>query len=111
EGRSLLLRLARISSARAACVMLSRDAFRPGQGENEISGKRKKLGGAAAKDRHPDGERIGDRNGTGTQGAGSGRLARALGAIERAGNRLPDPALLFFLLMLLTWAVAALLSQ
>jgi aminobenzoyl-glutamate transport protein len=30
--------------------------------------------------------------------------------VERAGNRLPDPALLFFLMMLATWALAALLS-
>jgi len=34
-----------------------------------------------------------------------------LNAVERAGNRLPDPALLFLVLMLLTWAVAALLSS
>ncbi|MCL4721385.1 MAG: AbgT family transporter, partial [Gammaproteobacteria bacterium] len=41
----------------------------------------------------------------------AGRLVRVLNAVERAGNRLPDPALLFLVLMLLTWAVAALLSS
>ena len=34
-------------------------------------------------------------------GASGGRLARVLDGIERVGNRLPDPALLFFLLLLL----------
>lgn len=38
-------------------------------------------------------------------------LARALDAIERLGNRLPDPALLFFLLLLAVWVLSALLSQ
>lgn len=37
-------------------------------------------------------------------------LMRALDWIERVGNRLPDPAVLFLLLMLLTWAISALLS-
>jgi aminobenzoyl-glutamate transport protein len=41
----------------------------------------------------------------------SGRLARALDAIERVGNRLPDPALLFFLLLLVVWGLSALMSQ
>ena len=35
---------------------------------------------------------------------------RALDAIERIGNRLPDPAVLFLLLMLLVWVVSALMS-
>ncbi|GGJ98338.1 AbgT family transporter [Luteimonas terricola] len=39
-----------------------------------------------------------------------GAVARALDAIERVGNRLPDPAVLFLVLMLVTWAVSALLS-
>jgi len=39
-----------------------------------------------------------------------GWMARTLDVIERAGNRLPDPVLLFLLLMLLTWAVSWALS-
>ncbi|MCC5869101.1 MAG: AbgT family transporter [Gammaproteobacteria bacterium] len=37
-------------------------------------------------------------------------LMRALDWIERIGNKLPDPAVLFLLLMLLTWAISALLA-
>lgn len=37
-------------------------------------------------------------------------LARTLDVIERAGNRLPDPAVLFLVLMVLAWAISALLS-
>ena len=37
-------------------------------------------------------------------------VTRMLDAIERVGNRLPDPAVLFLLLMLAVWAVSALLS-
>ena len=33
-----------------------------------------------------------------------------LGAIERLGNKLPDPAVLFILAMLLTWVVSWLLG-
>jgi aminobenzoyl-glutamate transport protein len=40
-----------------------------------------------------------------------GRLARALDAIERIGNRLPDPALLFFLLLLVVWGLSAFMAQ
>jgi aminobenzoyl-glutamate transport protein len=36
--------------------------------------------------------------------------ARTLNAIERAGNALPDPAALFFLLLVLVWVVSALLA-
>ncbi len=36
---------------------------------------------------------------------------RALNAIERIGNKLPDPAALFFLLLLVVWVVSALLSS
>lgn len=43
--------------------------------------------------------------------SGRGALVRILNTVERVGNRLPDPALLFFLLMLITWAAAAFLSQ
>jgi aminobenzoyl-glutamate transport protein len=39
-----------------------------------------------------------------------GWVNRGLNAIERAGNRLPDPALLFFWLMLLVWLLSWLLS-
>ena len=37
-------------------------------------------------------------------------LDRALNAIERAGNKLPDPAALFFLLLLVVWLLSALLA-
>ena len=33
-----------------------------------------------------------------------------LGTIERLGNKLPDPAVLFIFAMLLTWVVSALLG-
>ncbi len=40
-----------------------------------------------------------------------GRLfLRVLGAIERFGNKLPDPALLFLLLLFMVWGVSALLA-
>ena len=35
---------------------------------------------------------------------------RALNAIERVGNKLPDPAALFLILLLLTWVLSALLA-
>ncbi len=38
------------------------------------------------------------------------RLDRILATIERVGNKLPDPALLFVILMLVVWAVSALLA-
>lgn len=38
-------------------------------------------------------------------------LARALDAVERIGNRLPDPAVLFLILMLVTAVLSALLSM
>lgn len=40
-----------------------------------------------------------------------GLLARSLNTIERVGNRLPDPAVLFLLLMILIWVASALFSQ
>ena len=42
--------------------------------------------------------------------ASRGLVSRALDVIERVGNRLPDPAILFLILMLATWAISALLS-
>lgn len=38
------------------------------------------------------------------------RLTRALDAIERAGNRLPDPAVLFLMLLLVVWALSWVMS-
>ena len=43
-------------------------------------------------------------------GARGGFVARALNVIEDAGNRLPDPAILFLLLLVLTWIASALLA-
>jgi aminobenzoyl-glutamate transport protein len=43
--------------------------------------------------------------------AGSGWLNRTLDWIERVGNRLPDPAILFFIFLLLTWGFSALLAN
>ncbi|MEM8998255.1 MAG: AbgT family transporter, partial [Acidobacteriota bacterium] len=40
-----------------------------------------------------------------------GLLNRLLNGIEVAGNKLPDPAILFFLLMVLTWIASAMLSS
>ena len=37
-------------------------------------------------------------------------LDRFLDFIEKAGNKLPDPAILFLFLMLITWVLSALLS-
>jgi len=45
-----------------------------------------------------------------TPAASSGWLYRSLDVIERVGNRLPDPAVLFFLLMLVVWGLSALLA-
>jgi aminobenzoyl-glutamate transport protein len=45
------------------------------------------------------------------EAADEGRLARILDWIERTGNRLPDPALLFFLLLLAVWVLSALMAQ
>ncbi len=38
------------------------------------------------------------------------RIDRALDWIEKAGNKLPDPAVLFLILMVMTWIVSALLA-
>ncbi|HVT45228.1 MAG TPA: AbgT family transporter [Thermoanaerobaculia bacterium] len=42
--------------------------------------------------------------------AGSGWVDRALNAIERVGNKLPDPAALFLILMVIVWILSALLA-
>ena len=47
---------------------------------------------------------------TGDQARPQTRLDRALNGIERLGNMLPDPALLFLILMLVVWALSALLA-
>ncbi len=39
------------------------------------------------------------------------RLDRALATIERIGNKLPDPALLFVILMVIAWITSALLAS
>ena len=41
---------------------------------------------------------------------GGGFVDRALNAIETVGNRLPDPAILFLLLLVLTWLASAILA-
>lgn len=41
-----------------------------------------------------------------TQPTSGGWLARSLNAIERAGNRLPDPAVLFALFMIAVWLIS-----
>jgi len=38
------------------------------------------------------------------------RIDRALDWIEKAGNKLPDPAVLFLILMVMTWIVSAILA-
>lgn len=40
-----------------------------------------------------------------------GMINRILDFVERAGNKLPDPAILFFALMLLIWVLSALFSS
>ena len=40
-----------------------------------------------------------------------GWIDRSLDFIERAGNKLPDPAILFLILMIATWILSALLAQ
>ncbi|MGB0514503.1 MAG: AbgT family transporter, partial [Wenzhouxiangellaceae bacterium] len=42
--------------------------------------------------------------------ASSGWLYRSLDVIERVGNRLPDPAMLFLMLMVVVWILSWLLS-
>ena len=40
----------------------------------------------------------------------SGFVNRALNAIEMIGNKLPDPAALFLILLIVVWILSALLS-
>jgi aminobenzoyl-glutamate transport protein len=40
-----------------------------------------------------------------------GRLRRSLDWIERIGNKLPDPALLFFVLLIVVWLLSAVMAQ
>lgn len=40
-----------------------------------------------------------------------GFLARSLDVVEKVGNKLPDPAVLFFLLMILIWIFSAIFSS
>ena len=40
-----------------------------------------------------------------------GLLDRFLNVVERAGNKLPDPAVLFLIAMLLVWVFSALLAN
>ena len=44
-------------------------------------------------------------------GNNDGWLNRALNFIEVVGNKLPDPAVLFFLLMIVVWGASAILAQ
>ena len=57
-----------------------------------------------AKDKSKDDEKA--QSGNGQQGW----VNRLLNSIETAGNKLPDPAVLFLILMFLTWVVSALLA-
>lgn len=41
---------------------------------------------------------------------GAAALTRALDAIERAGNKLPDPAVLFVVMLGLTWIASSILA-
>jgi aminobenzoyl-glutamate transport protein len=47
----------------------------------------------------------------GAELAPRGALARALDVVERVGNKLPDPAVLFLLLMVVVWVLSWLLSS
>jgi aminobenzoyl-glutamate transport protein len=54
--------------------------------------------------------RIDMTNSAESSAQGNTWLTRTLDWIERAGNRLPDPAILFFIFLLLTWGFSALLA-
>ncbi len=45
-----------------------------------------------------------------TEAASNSLLNRLLNSIERAGNKLPDPAILFFYLMVIVWILSAILA-
>ena len=38
-----------------------------------------------------------------TAAAPNGRLERALASVERIGNKLPDPAIIFVIALVVTW--------
>lgn len=49
--------------------------------------------------------------GNGQPGSAPRLIDRALNAIERVGNKLPDPAALFFLLLIVVWILSAFLAS
>lgn len=51
-----------------------------------------------------------DQNNTEVAERPSGFVERALGVVERVGNKLPDPAALFLLLLFVVWILSAILS-
>jgi aminobenzoyl-glutamate transport protein len=51
-----------------------------------------------------------EKNEKAPSGPSPGRLALVLDWVERVGNKLPDPAVLFVILMFATWAASALLA-
>ena len=48
---------------------------------------------------------------TDTKGNKAGFIERTLSGIERVGNKLPDPAMLFLLSMFIVWALSWFLSD
>ncbi len=51
-----------------------------------------------------------DQNNTEVVERPSGFVERALGVVERVGNKLPDPAALFLILLFVVWILSAILS-
>ncbi len=47
---------------------------------------------------------------TSTPSEDKGFVSRMLGVIERVGNKLPDPAILFFISMVVVWVLSAMLA-
>jgi len=55
---------------------------------------------------------VSEQPGAETEGpSDAGLLTRALNWIEQTGNRLPDPALLFFVLLIVVWLLSTLMAQ
>lgn len=52
-----------------------------------------------------------DQKPTSATSPARGWLARSLDVVERVGNRLPDPAVLFLILMVLAWVISSVLSS
>jgi p-aminobenzoyl-glutamate transporter AbgT len=46
-----------------------------------------------------------------TNGQSKGFVAKSLDVIERVGNKLPDPAILFFILLIFVWVLSAFMSN